>query len=103
MPATLVVSSRQEPTPMQAPSAVVPAHTAVKAAGDKARDFKLLIGSEFATTEQVHLVLLAKNRLGYGKICALITDSRRHADKGSYRLSAAGGVQLHDPPTGCGH
>ncbi|MDO9519140.1 MAG: error-prone DNA polymerase [Pseudohongiella sp.] len=66
---------------------IVRAHMAVKAAGDKARNFKLLIGSEFLVAEQVHLVLLAKNRCGYGQICALITDSRRRAEKGKYNLN----------------
>jgi error-prone DNA polymerase len=66
---------------------IVRAHMAIKAEGDKARDFKLIIGSEFVSTEQVHLVLLAKNRRGYGQICALITESRRRADKGKYNLS----------------
>jgi error-prone DNA polymerase len=66
---------------------IVRAHMALKAEGDKARDFKLIIGSEFISTEQVHLVLLAKNRSGYGQICALITESRRRADKGKYNLS----------------
>lgn len=66
---------------------IVRAHMAVKAAGNKAGNFKLLVGSEFITTEQVHLVLLAKNRRGYGQICALITDCRRQAEKGDYKLS----------------
>lgn len=65
---------------------VVRAHMAVKAAGALAADFNLLIGSEFSTTEQIRLVLLAKNRRGYGQICTLITDCRRQADKGDYRL-----------------
>lgn len=66
---------------------VVRAHMAVKAAGDQASGFRLLIGSEFICTEQVHVVLLAKNRRGYGQICALITECRRQADKGEYKLS----------------
>ena len=68
---------------------VVRAHMAVKTAGDKARDFKLLIGSEFITIEHIHLVLLAKNRRGYGQICALITQCRGQADKGTYKLGLA--------------
>lgn len=65
---------------------VVRAHMAVKGAGELATNFKLIIGSEFVTTGDVHLVLLAKNRRGYGQICALITQSRQYAEKGSYRL-----------------
>ena len=68
---------------------IVRAHMAVKAAGDAAADFRLLIGSEFTTTDNIRLVLLAKNRQGYGQICALITGCRRQAEKGGYRLNFA--------------
>jgi error-prone DNA polymerase len=78
-------------------SGVVLAHTAVKAAGDKAQDFKLLIGSEFATTGQLHLVLLAKNRLGYGQLCAVFGLRLWLAAKFNIPICAAGGVQMHDP------
>ncbi|TFH75418.1 DNA polymerase III subunit alpha [Gammaproteobacteria bacterium LSUCC0112] len=65
---------------------VVRAHMAIRAAGERARDFTLIIGSEFTSAQQVQLVLLARNRRGYGQICAVITESRRQAVKGEYHL-----------------
>lgn len=65
---------------------IVRAHMAIKAAGERARDFKLIIGSEFNLSQAVQVVLLARNRCGYGQICALITRSRREAAKGEYSL-----------------
>jgi len=66
---------------------VVRAHMAKKAAGERADNFMLIIGSEFTCMQQEHLVLLARNRRGYGQICALITESRRHAGKGEYAVA----------------
>ncbi|MDP1756615.1 MAG: PHP domain-containing protein, partial [Pseudohongiella sp.] len=63
---------------------IVRAHMAIKAAGERAQDFKLIIGSEFNLSQAVQVVLLARNRCGYGQICALITRSRREAAKGEY-------------------
>ncbi len=65
---------------------VVRAHMAVRDAGEQAAHFKLIIGSEFVIAGQMQLVLLAQNRRGYGQICALITQCRQQAEKGSYRL-----------------
>lgn len=65
---------------------VVRAHVAKKAAGERAGNFMLIIGSEFTCLHKEHLVLLARNRRGYGQICALITESRRYAGKGEYAL-----------------
>lgn len=65
---------------------VVRAHMAVRDAGELAAGFKLLIGSDFLLAENIHVVLLAQNRRGYGQICALITACRQQAEKGSYRL-----------------
>ncbi|MBT4160910.1 MAG: error-prone DNA polymerase [Gammaproteobacteria bacterium] len=64
---------------------VVKAHVAAKEHG-----IKLIVGSEFRLDEELLLILLAPNRVGYGQICNLITIARRRADKGEYRLS------LHD-------
>ena len=64
-------------------SGVVRAHVAAKEAG-----LKLVIGSEFRLDTGLKLVLLARNRAGYGELCALITRARRAADKGSYRVTA---------------
>ncbi len=51
------------------------------------RKIKLIIGSEFALGGGLQLVLLATNREGYGNLCQIITQGRRNADKGSYKLT----------------
>jgi len=61
---------------------VVRAHTAAKGL-----DLQLIIGSEFRLADGLRLVLLAQNRRGYGQLCRLITDGRRAAPKGEYRLT----------------
>lgn len=61
---------------------VVKAHVAAKECG-----LKLIVGSEFHLDEDIHLVLLSRNRVAYGQICNLITIGRRRADKGDYQLS----------------
>ena len=61
---------------------VVKAHVAAKECG-----LKLVVGSEFHLDEDIHLVLLAKNRIAYGQICNLITIGRRRANKGEYQLA----------------
>ena len=58
---------------------VVRAHVAAQKLG-----FKIIIGSEFLLADGLKLVVLAKNRAGYGQLCELITRSRRNAEKGSY-------------------
>ncbi|MBD3647083.1 MAG: PHP domain-containing protein, partial [Pseudomonadales bacterium] len=60
----------------------VKAHVAARAF-----DLKLIVGSEFFLDEDIHLVLLAPDRVAYGQICNLISVARRRADKGEYRLS----------------
>lgn len=45
--------------------------------------FKLIYGTELRG-DGLHLVLLARNRRGYGQISSFITDARRGAAKGSY-------------------
>ena len=61
---------------------VVRAHDAAKKCG-----LKLIVGSEFHTTDDLHIVLLAPNQKAYAQICELITIGRRNAEKGSYKLS----------------
>ena len=61
---------------------IVRAHVAAKACG-----LKLIVGSEFRFEEGLRAVLLATNREGYGNLSALITQGRRNALKGSYRLT----------------
>ena len=65
-------------------SGVVRAHVAAKE-----HDLgKLIIGSEFRLDTGLRLVVLARNRTGYGELCSLITGGRRAADKGRYRVTA---------------
>ncbi|MBC7984625.1 MAG: PHP domain-containing protein, partial [Candidatus Obscuribacterales bacterium] len=49
--------------------------------------FKLIIGSEFNTTDGLQIVLLAPTQKAYAQICALITLGRRRSTKGSYQLT----------------
>ncbi len=60
---------------------VVRAHLAAREHG-----LKLIVGSEFRLQDGLHCVLLATNRRGYGQLCRLITQARRAAPKGQYRL-----------------
>lgn len=57
----------------------------------KKQNLPLLIGSSFtlrvADEPAVSLVVLAQTRRGYGNLCELITQGRRQAAKGEYRLS----------------
>src|SRR5690606_39131438 len=57
----------------------------------KKQNLPLLIGSSFtlrvADEPAVSLVVLAQTRRGYGNLCELITQGRRQAPKGEYRLS----------------
>lgn len=66
---------------------VVRAHVEAKKLG-----LHLIIGSQFQLTNEdgspaFSLILLAKNREGYGNLSELITLARTRADKGSYRLA----------------
>nr|MBS0020955.1 error-prone DNA polymerase [Gammaproteobacteria bacterium] len=61
---------------------IVRAHGAAKA-----HQLKLIVGSEFALTDGLRLVLLAADGEGYGNLCELISCGRRAAAKGHYRLA----------------
>ncbi|MGA9993300.1 MAG: PHP domain-containing protein, partial [Thiobacillaceae bacterium] len=63
---------------------VVRAHEAAKACG-----LKLIVGSEIRCSDGPRVVLLAINRNGYGNLSMLITQGRRNATKGHYRLAFA--------------
>ena len=63
---------------------VVRAHDAAKQ-----RSLKFIVGSEFRTVDDLHVVLLAPTQTAYAEICALITRARLAADKGAYRLTRA--------------
>jgi len=58
---------------------VVRAHQALREARQTAPHFKLIIGSEFTVQAEpsFKLVVLARNRLGYGQLCTLITRQHR--------------------------
>jgi error-prone DNA polymerase len=72
---------------------IVRAHVAAKALG-----LKLLVGTEIALADGPKLVLLAADRSGYGNLSELITQGRRSAEKGSYRLVR---VDLDDGLNNC--
>jgi len=48
--------------------------------------FRLIIGCEFALDDDFRLVALARDAQGYSRLCRLITEARRNADKGSYHI-----------------
>ena len=57
-------------------------------------DLPLIVGASFDVSDLsdeadvgCRLVLIARNRNGYGNLSELITRVRRRADKGSYRLT----------------
>jgi len=61
---------------------VVRAHTAARQCG-----LRLIVGSEFACGD-VRLVALARDEAGWGNLCEFISDARRIAPKGEYRVGA---------------
>ncbi|MYF69322.1 MAG: error-prone DNA polymerase [Proteobacteria bacterium] len=61
---------------------VVRAHTAAKE-----QSLKLIIGSEFRLEGGIETVVLAPNRAAYGALSTLISQARRAAEKGAYRLT----------------
>lgn len=63
---------------------VVRAHEQAEKCG-----MKLIIGSEFRSTNRLHLVLLAPSQAAYAQICRLITLARSTTKKGEYQLSRA--------------
>ena len=66
---------------------VVRAHSALRA---HPGDPRLIVGSEIRLEDGPCLVLLAADRAGYGRLSRLITDARRAAAKGRYRLDRSG-------------
>ncbi|MFQ6004191.1 MAG: error-prone DNA polymerase [Woeseia sp.] len=64
-------------------SGIVRAHVAARDAGLE----KLIIGSEVLLGTGLKLIALAQSRAGYARLCRLITDGRRAAEKGSYHLT----------------
>jgi len=62
---------------------VVRAHEAAQVSG-----LHLIIGTEIRL-DDLHLVLLAPDQAAYSQLCRLITQARRRAAKGSYRVERA--------------
>jgi error-prone DNA polymerase len=61
---------------------VVRAHLAARG-----RALKLIIGTELRLEDGLRCVLLATSRRGYAQLCRLITQGRRAAEKGEYKLT----------------
>ena len=74
-------------------SGIVRAHVAAT------ERIKLIVGSEFVLDDGLHFVLLATDRVSYGRLSHLISVARRGAEKGSYFLDRAL-LQAH-LPVGC--
>ena len=55
----------------------------------KAREigFKLIVGSEFELEDNFRLVVLVRDAQGYSRLCRLITQARRAAQKGEYSIN----------------
>lgn len=56
----------------------------------------LIIGSEFRLDDGLQLVLLATDRNSYGDLSALISQARRRAGKGNYRIQRDDLAQVRD-------
>jgi error-prone DNA polymerase len=55
-------------------------------AAAKDRALKLVVGSEFASTDGLRLVVLAPDRAAYGALCELVSCARLAMPKGEYRV-----------------
>ena len=51
-------------------------------------NFQLIVGSEFALDDGFRLVALVRDAASYSRLCQLISNARRAADKGSYEVNA---------------
>jgi len=78
---------------------VVRAHAALKSlhVDEKSVRTRLIVGAEFSLACGTPLVVLARDRRGYGLLCKLITRGRRAAPKGSYHLTREDCVALLEP------
>ncbi|HET8708287.1 MAG TPA: PHP domain-containing protein, partial [Pseudomonadales bacterium] len=69
---------------------MVKAHVAAKRYNKEikspaAPEFKLIVGSEFTTQENICFAAYAPHRQAYGQLSSFITFARKHAEKGSYQ------------------
>ncbi|MGB3288939.1 MAG: error-prone DNA polymerase [Burkholderiaceae bacterium] len=65
----------------------------------KQQSIKLIIGSRFKV-DGMEIIILARNKKGYGDLSELITLARRRSEKGRYRLSLE---DIAAPPSGYEH
>src|SRR3546814_3911309 len=65
----------------------------------KKQSLKLIIGSRFKING-MEIIILARNKKGYGDLSELITLARRRSEKGQYRLSLD---DIATPASGCEH
>jgi len=65
----------------------------------KKQAIKLIIGSRFKM-DGMEIIILARNKTGYGDLSELITLARRRSERGRYRLSLA---DIASPPSGFEH
>ncbi len=63
------------------------------------QSIKLIIGSRFKL-DGMEVIILARNKTGYGDLSELITLARRRSEKGQYRLSLE---DIASPAPGCEH
>ena len=49
--------------------------------------FRLIVGSEFALDDGFRMVALVRDLSSYARLCQLITEARRNAEKGSYHIT----------------
>lgn len=75
---------------------VVRAHMAAKDTG-----IKLLVGAEIVLDDAASVVLLPTDRAAYGRLCRLITEGRRRAEKGECLLRFADLVDHADGLLAC--
>ena len=71
---------------------IVPAHQAAKQAG-----IKLCVGTRLCFIDSPDVLVWVQNRTGYAKLCRLLTEGKRRAEKGSCRLYLQ---DLLNQPTG---
>ena len=75
---------------------IVRAHVAAKQAG-----IHLLIGAELTPVDSLPIVVLARNRTGYGRLCRLITRGRTRAPKGACELTFQDIAEHSEDLIGC--
>jgi error-prone DNA polymerase len=65
------------------------AQDATRPGKDEPPAVRLIVGAEFQLEDGPKFVLLCENHAGYTQLCRVITQGRRRAEKGTYRLSRA--------------